>query len=1827
MSETIIQYENQEGKVSFKDGNIQYKLEKPDIIIDGGGVIGGKYSFDNTDTNAIPGSPVINAVDINWGAHLPITGATIDTTSDLLRHIDAQQSSIPILDNYAIENASTSLPDKYISINTGRDLQLNEEDNYIGMLFSAIRSLQAEVARLRNTFKYGLNSYNDTNTALGNVVTEYTSTIENEPLWAIEEEDLPAILDFDFPISLDHLIIPTNNVIVNEDYLEIIDNSTFKSCTALNTITDPKVILYFTTENLNVSINLQNRNSEEETLNINLADYNVRTNPAKFNIMFILSRQVKDTKNNLLGKNYIYVSIGEYINGEVYKEGYYNTTTNSLQTLEYDLDDIYDITDISFSENKIWKLNAYYKEQDFTREVIPSTPSDQDYKYEVAHITIRSVKTFEILTAIKDKLQENELVFVKETNNLYIKSNENIIKIGSSSGSDDTPIDDDTNDMTQEQQELLERLEKLGIVVEDDNININSGTSVINMATIGSITFVNEETGKKFTVSIDPHGNLVSNEINVNSLDSQIIENIQNLMMESTLLSGEYNQLDVSIPSTGSPIVTVGNMSSRGFVGLLNIAKTGKTTNATTKDAGLNSDRIKISSIYAPLESDSVYGCSHGFIELENLSDKDFPLDGVYLHYGKQKISHAGTPNIEYTKIYHLPLKGVLKANSTFLIRCKQYAEPSDVNTFIKVNNYDMEWHVREDYGNEKGQLLDLSQLESDVKVENDSGAANKFNYNYGFLLNYTNYKIYPESSSETDKAIADRKTSILHDYLVNVKIDDIFVTAPVDIPNATSDNLKFSSSYTYFIRRDLIDTISISGQFGRWIDPNLKLQSAFKQYHNSIYRNTFELDPAKQAYNSLHAKDSSRVRWANRNNDLNTLNLDKEFISFPKSKLTKAVADYTPKASFENKNVCTDKTQLDITKPNMVACSYGMNIYTTRCFNWISAGLFDEFVWLYDENNKLIGKFGSYANTDDIWDPIENHYVKIAATYYTQDECNTHNTEIPGTVNTNTTNESTGKKYTQDECTEHNSTIEGAWTVKTIKTPAVYYTLEEIFEHNKIYRNSNNTIYRKPFKYKSTVDTIYSRITNRFPASNIQYTSHKCIIEFSNVGEEPKKYKYIIAREDTINKNIPSSEYKSDEMELTIYPYSYSPKIYQTTDQQGFHWIEYQAWTAAANKIRQKIDDDLKHENIIPIVINTGDMTQNGTRLNEWLDYYNGGYEIFKKYCQNNIVGNNDLCDNNPNILGTGDDTGKSNGYYFHIFNCVDVDETNLPIVDAFGARIAKVIPSLYYLNIDYVKNNDDNTYKPTKRMLMINSEITKINCQKWFGLKVQKKDKDNNLVDVAVNLYTGFTISDLASQWSYEAENLHFRTVYDMLCKMTEDSNIKYIAVCHEMPFTVITKESLAKAQMTVYRSLSNANPPALVGSHLNQIDKTDLGPGIYWFSRLLEYRNIGICIGGHKHTYAVTYPVCENYYWTYNGELVKENDETVNLSNGNNWSFIKPIPMAIKVTGHHNTYSLEWELMTTNGTNKNRINWYFNSTNCPELSELNDLQKNFITESDGNIKKYYNNISEGNGSNLSKYPLCISISYAGNNRPGYNEDYINEDGIIKLQNRIPATDIVTGGFMYYPIQYVLPTGTVLENKLYNENGDLIKTENNHPVRYFMMQATGYKLKSNKELPSQNQRYSCIIPKTTLKSDNSDKPASDQQKPMYGEIYFTTVGNQEYINLSIIRINNILTTDTNNFLESANIFTQMDYCTSPMQLEYVREFKSDESGYNTSSRSFGKWIKYGKASDTEIDLSQNEDKIEPLFADPFNKSIQSDNYILSDDYDIHITSSSSNM
>lgn len=1129
------------------------------------------------------------------------------------------------------------VPGNYISIPDEQELmQEYQQSTYLDILFSSIRALQAEVAKLRNAFKYGINSYNDSYTAIAT-----TTDLNNseEPLWAVDESSLSALLQCSSDMTVNHLL--EGDVVVGDNVLHIGKQAVFNDPPdGFGVQTDPKTLIYLTTSSKNVIFKL--------SLDLDLNFNSIITKGSDiYNILVIFSKS-----------NYIWVQVTDD-NSNILHTGYYTGT--GLQEKIYYLNNYHSIQQIYFSNMDLYKFNSYTKYQDFSQEIIPQHPDDTKYKFEAAHLTIRSVKTPEILASVSSQLQNNELIWVESTRSLCIKNGGIIQSIGKTSNSDNT--------MTI--QELIASLENLGIIVTSHNNEYD-----IQLNNVSGITFIHQDTGKKFDITVDSEGNLRSSELG----DNLLADRLKNL--------------------------TLKDMDSRGFISKLRLAEAEAekliTSDDYSKDAGLRSDRLKIGSVYSPIKGRTLFGCSHAFIELENTSDQDINLKGCDLC-------------IATDKVYQLHLTGTIKAGGTYLIRGKQYASFQDVNTIIKVTDYDQEWYVN-------GELIDL-QVEalSMMLIYNPDGSIIKSTDTY---VSDNNGKWKVQSSNFID-GIHVRKN-------VGSWITGKFVIT--DAPN--SDNVPIQRDY--------------------------------------ILKNTFELDPAKQAFQAINSADSSRTRGANKN-DFKHFFIDSPIISFPHSDQIYDVSLITPKASHQNKNISTDKSKLDVNKPNMVYCSFGINVYKTRCFNWISVGSFDEFLWVRKQGEQNWKKFESYK-------PKNN--VKRAAPPSQSPEEEISRKEFDAIIN----------------------------------------------------------------------NTVYARISGRFPGDNSFYTAHKCIIDLPEAYSKTV-YEYVVGRQ-LIDGN-PDILHTSEIATFTLYPNTTQPKVYHITDQQGFYWMEYQTWAASAQAILTKIQED---STTMPVIINTGDVTQNGTRVNEWLDYYNAGRCLFTKYEHMSVVGNNDLCGTDPFVLGTGDDIGKSNGYYHHLFNCYEITDTNLIIN-------GKYVPSIYYFDAGNI------------RFINMNSEITFVNCRDWFDLAIGENTKDKPS-DKAYNIYTGWSVGnntaiEIPEYYKHDTvkDMSNFVPIYDTLYTWLEDAQLsdkKCIVACHEIPFTVMTRENLSvNPEIPGYTQSSRSvdgKGGALVGSHLNQLTKND-NKCLYWFSRLLEFFNVKLCIGGHKHTYTCTYPVREFYFYDTN------------------------------------------------------------------------------------------------------------------------------------------------------------------------------------------------------------------------------------------------------------------------------------------------------------------------------------------------------------------------
>lgn len=1526
-------------------------------------------------------------------------------------------------------------PTDYITIPSENELyQTTPEGNgfYIDILFDALRSLQAEVARLRNSFTYGINSYTGKDTAMSRVVSEASEEEGEEPLWATTEADLSEISGITTSLSNDHEFKPLENAEVLNNGLKITGEATWiDDLGFIKSTEDSKLYLYLTTSGTNIQLGLLDLDSEaDETLDLSQLGI---PRSDRYNILVILSREV-EISGTTAAENYMWVSVSNFATGEVTNEGYWNPATNRLSTKKVNLPAKYRFYSVTVTDLTIYKFDFYSKYQDFSGSVIPSTPSDQDYKYKVAHITIRSVSNYAELKSIEDQLPKNELIYNEESGVLYIKTATRVKAIsgnGGGGGSDEPG--GDTSGM--EKSEIIEWLAKNGIVVTDEG-------GELKLQQIADITFVHQGTGKMFKYEADAEGKL-----------------------HATELPGS------SYTGTGG-ILSVANFDPeteakglRGFVGTLghNQLISENKALAVDKDHGLYSDRVKIGAIYAPQAGQTTFGCSHAYIELENTSDKDFLLTGCYLHYATGISGSA--PDIT---AYHLALEGVIPAGGTYLVRGKQYTDPSQSNCFINVATYDKEWYVGE------GELIDLT-----------IGSSNTYLLTYGLPdLEWT--AVMWENNPDT--ATKSKATYIYDPHYIDS------VSLGTGIYNGNDAN-----STTWSLPN------SLKG--------HLKVQSG-----DVLYKNTFELEPAKQGYQSCNTIDSSRMRL-NTAADQQYVKLDKDVIEFPKSEETFPISRYTPKASWEHKNVCTDKSKLDMNKPNMVTTSFGINIHTTRCFNWISAGDFDEFVWLRPQGSSTwTDRFESYKPSGE--------------------------TDAPGSM----------------------------------------------------------TKVSFPEQLKAAA---YNRLHGIFPAANVRYTSHKCIINVVPASvAEPAVYEYVVGRAD---KNMqPDPNHSSNVQRFTLYPNTYTPRIFQTTDQQGFHWVEYQAWAAAAIEINKLINTTVQNENIIPILVNTGDMTQNGTRVNEWLDYYNAGQCLFDHLEQMNIVGNNDLVGTDPEILGTGDDNGKSNGHYFHVFYCYEVDPSVNPIIPASDGSQVKYIPSFYY----FQNEGNDDAHVQSYRFVFLNTEITMINCRDWY--------KRVNASDEPINVYTGWPIVDSTSA-VYDSG---FKTIYSMIYEVllgARRNNQFIIAACHEMPFTVVTNANLAQGKKGDDRSM---NGSSLVGCHCNR-----LGPAaersIYWLSRLLENFEVKLMIGGHKHTYACTNKLREFYYY--------EDGAKNSLQDG---------PMVMEPTLEHDNL-VSWSATLGKVTDGSVTSWtleaaataaetaVFNTTKFPIMEVAAGVDEGVCINSgtlwpcyglhstdrdestgvfdyihdeeswnesfqNGGLHDYYNRYPDNDRYNTQENRPALETDKIDGEWPEYCvqswDGAIGADGakypwiVLKLPVSFRGTiklsyegkeDAYPWGegisnFSYGYADVSIPE--VFGNEFLLQSGEttfdvskfsatLIPSDY-AGTTYMMCQATGFKLKSNKELPSSQQKFSYVIPHTD-NSGSSDAPNDNQLKPMFVEV----VLDGDSYDVYIARIEEI----TN----GTKLFSQQAFSTKPAKFMYLKGNEAEPLGDNNfDDPMYGHWV-----------------------------------------------------
>ena len=621
--------------------------------------------------------------------------------------------------------------------------------------------------------------------------------------------------------------------------------------------------------------------------------------------------------------------------------------------------------------------------------------------------------------------------------------------------------------------------------------------------------------------------------------------------------------------------------------------------------------KLYINSVYCgglTADEHSYNYCSHNFVELSNLTDSDVNLNGLSLQY-----SSSGT-DWEV-----LPLEGMIKKGSTFLIRGAQCSVMDANTTRIKVETFDMEWKDK------NGEL---------IKFDNTKA---KFYLTWG----------------SNPSAVASPYSNVGGSIKVSKGYIDLVGLNKENAGDADTIDAKESTPYAY-------------------LSPN------------RLFTKYYDMDPVSQATKALTARNNA--------NDWYFVDLTKDIIP--------SVEAYTPKASYQNKDIFFNKTKLNPNKPNYITCTFGIQATApnaTRCFNWISTDYHDEYIW-----------------------------------------------------------------YRRDDQTE--------WTRV------------------------------ESFKDLTGISKYYNRIRSEF-TDGTPFTTHKVIIR----NLQAAVYQYKVGRSD---ENGNPTEYVSDVTRFTVEDSSSTNTwdFVQVSDQQGFNWDEYQIWKEAANYINDHHSFDF--------TINTGDMTQNGNRINEWLDYYDGRKSM-NHLVEMPVIGNNDLCPANIYQLGNGGDSSKINPKNLSFFYTFEMDPNNPPIFNIEGKEV--FVDSLYSFN-----------YK-NAHFLMVNSEITEGTEKNVYGLS------------------QGGLLYSKIKEWCIEdITNIQ---------NSEDNGEIKWkIAVCHELPFTIITQNVISNFYWN-----GTENPKVeRSGSHLNyNVNQANK----YWFSTFCQEYGIRLAIGGHKHTYACTMPILEN------------------------------------------------------------------------------------------------------------------------------------------------------------------------------------------------------------------------------------------------------------------------------------------------------------------------------------------------------------------------------
>jgi hypothetical protein len=291
--------------------------------------------------------------------------------------------------------------------------------------------------------------------------------------------------------------------------------------------------------------------------------------------------------------------------------------------------------------------------------------------------------------------------------------------------------------------------------------------------------------------------------------------------------------------------------------------------------------------------------------------------------------------------------------------------------------------------------------------------------------------------------------------------------------------------------------------------------------------------------------------------------------------------------------------------------------------------------------------------------------------------------------------------------------------------------------------------------------------------------------------------------------------------------------------------------------------------------------------------------------------------------------------------------------------------------------------------------------------------------------------------------------------------------------------------------------------------------------------------LCIGGHKHTYALSYPIKENYQWKVKGDNGEYGEVVSSLTQR------KPMIETLEdESGSNPSYDITWVVTANKDVDGNPYNI---STGLSGDVSISSTKVPYIPEN------LYNIIGAKKFADSTNYYRCCTPVDTTNN--------MKYDGF---------------------------------------------------VNYSMCQATGYKLKSNKELPCAYQVFSKLIPMTSNVYEDgkfTDTVNENQLYPLYSVLEFIHEDeNISAIDVKLCRVRGIFKKD------GKDSFTQTSYGAnkiSDASIDYLIEVKGGEDegtrtidkinealGYTTDDKKikesncmYGVWVPKGAYFSQELD------------------------------------------